>query len=161
MPEITPTRALSVRGPWWWAIPHLGKDIENRDWTTQLRGRVWLHASSWWRNYEGLDTIQDVARIAATTGVRAPDSAFPLGPDGKPDRRLTGRMMKERGGRIVGSVEIVDCVDRSASPWFFGRHGFVLRDPRPLATPVPCKGALGFFKAPVDVLARLGVEVGG
>lgn len=49
----------------------------------------------------------------------------------------------ERGG-IVGSVEIVDCVDESDSPWFFGRYGYVLRDPRPLPF-WPCKGQLGFF----------------
>ena len=51
-----------------------------------------------------------------------------------------------RGG-IVGSVEIVDCVEDSDSPWFIGRYGFVLRDPRPMPF-VPWKGALGFFGVP-------------
>lgn len=49
-----------------------------------------------------------------------------------------------RGG-IVGAVEIVDCVTESASPWFAGRYGFVLRNPIPLAF-IPCRGALGFFR---------------
>lgn len=53
------------------------------------------------------------------------------------------RIDMPRGG-IVGHVEIVDCVDRSDSEWFFGKFGFVLRDPRPLPL-IPCKGMLGFF----------------
>lgn len=50
----------------------------------------------------------------------------------------------ERGG-IVGSVEIVDCVEESDSAWFEGRFGFLLRDPRPLPF-LPCKGQLGLFR---------------
>lgn len=50
----------------------------------------------------------------------------------------------ERGG-IVGSVEIMDCVGNSVSPWFVGRHGFVLRDPQPLPFR-PLRGQLGFFE---------------
>lgn len=49
-----------------------------------------------------------------------------------------------RGG-IVGTVEIVDCVEQSDSPWFFGRYGFVLRNPQVLPEIIPVKGALGFF----------------
>ena len=52
----------------------------------------------------------------------------------------------DRGG-IIGSVEIVDCVTESKSPWFFGRYGFVLRNP--VALPFrPFKGMLGFFDVP-------------
>jgi hypothetical protein len=49
-----------------------------------------------------------------------------------------------RFGGIIGQVDIVDCVDKSASPWFVGPFGFVLRNPRILPFR-PCKGALGFF----------------
>jgi hypothetical protein len=49
----------------------------------------------------------------------------------------------------VGSVEIVDCVTVSDSPWFDGRYGFVLRNPEPLPFR-PMRGALGFFRAPVS-----------
>ena len=37
-------KALSVRAPWWWYIIHGYKDIENREWKTQFRGRVLIHA---------------------------------------------------------------------------------------------------------------------
>lgn len=57
-------------------------------------------------------------------------------------------------GGIVGVVEIVRCVRRSNSRWFVGPWGFVLRNPRPLPF-VPCKGALGFFKVPDEVMEVL------
>ena len=45
-------KALSVRAPWWWAILHCGKDIENRDWYTNFRGTIYLHAGKFWRPRE-------------------------------------------------------------------------------------------------------------
>lgn len=36
-------KALSVRQPWAWLIVNGYKDIENRDWSTQQRGRIWIH----------------------------------------------------------------------------------------------------------------------
>lgn len=48
-------------------------------------------------------------------------------------------------GGIVGSIEIVDCVVKSNSRWFFGRYGFVLRNPIMLPF-MPVRGQLGFFE---------------
>jgi hypothetical protein len=48
-------------------------------------------------------------------------------------------------GGIVGSVEIVDCVDRSRSFWFSGPYGFVLKNARKTRFK-PMKGKLGFFE---------------
>ncbi len=126
-------KALSVRAPWWWAILHAGKDIENRDWSTNYRGRVLLHASKWWSMSgvaEDGETVGELYRLAG----------------GQPcDHGHTYRMMRDVGGCIVGSVEIIDCVAASDSPWFFGKFGFVLANPIIFAQPIPCKGALGFF----------------
>lgn len=35
--------------------------------------------------------------------------------------------------------------------WFFGPVGYILADVRALATPVPCRGALGFWSLPTNV----------
>jgi hypothetical protein len=127
-------KAISVRAPWWWAILHAGKDIENRDWHTNFRGRVLIHASKWW-NWEevreDLESIQLIRKTAALPEI---------------DKVVTGRMLKDAGGCVVGSVEIVDYVSHSTSPWFFGKYGFVLRDPRLFDVPWAVKGALGFFE---------------
>lgn len=127
-------KALSVRAPWWWAILHYGKDIENRDWLTGLRGRVLLHASKWWvPNDIALDCV-GLRKMAARAGVSLPPPNW--------------TRMKAGGGCIVGSVEIVDCVTRSSSAWFQGKYGFVLRNPAVFDVPWAVKGALGFFDVP-------------
>ena len=120
-------KALSIRQPWCYMILHCGKDIENRTWPTNVRGRVLIHASTGMTPNEWMDAW-DFA-----------DMDLELG-----DRKPTFRDI-ERGG-IVGSVEIVDCVTHSDSPWFMGTYGFVLRNPVVLPFR-PCRGALGFFDA--------------
>lgn len=119
-----PALALSVRQPWPWAMQHAGKDIENRDWRTSRRGRFAIHAGKGMSLVEYRDCLDTVREI-------------------NPEVELPGMDQLPRGG-IVGTVEIVDCVSRSDSPWFFGAFGFVLRDFRPVEF-IPCRGELGFF----------------
>jgi hypothetical protein len=49
-------------------------------------------------------------------------------------------------GAIIGVVDVGDCVDKHKSKWFGGPYGYVLKNPRPLSKPIPCKGMLGFWK---------------
>lgn len=130
-------KALSVRAPWWWFILYGGKDIENRDWPTNFRGTVYLHASKWF----GIEEVNDDFRDHMSLVSQECRERFK-------GQTITLRTLKESGGCLVGTVEIVDCIDHSDSPWFFGRYGFVLKNPKPLYTPIPFKGALGFFQVP-------------
>ena len=118
--------------------PQRRQGHRNRTWPTKVRGRVLLHAGlrSDDREFDScLDLLDDIEplSIAGTYGRRA--SAI-HGADAL------------RGG-IVGSVEIVDCVERSRSPWFCGPYGFVLRNPEPLRF-IPCRGRLGFFRPDLE-----------
>lgn len=121
------TTALSIRQPWAWLVANGFKDIENRIWRTQFRGRVLIHASATMRRgdyWTAFDFVLD--RVSEKIAVRIP----------RPDDL-------EFGG-IIGSVEIVDCVTAHESPWFEGPHGFVLRNPT--VTPFRAvRGALKFF----------------
>lgn len=128
-----PRKALSIRQPWAWGIVHAGKDIENRNWPTSFRGSVSIHASAYKPKQDDCDEFNDVFHDA----VRDPDERRRLLP------RWTEALSFERGG-IIGVAEIVDCVERSESPWFFGRYGFVLTNARPVPF-ISVKGALGFF----------------
>ena len=38
-------KCISIRQPWAYLILNAGKDIENRNWKTKIRGRVLIHAS--------------------------------------------------------------------------------------------------------------------
>jgi hypothetical protein len=123
--------ALSIRQPWAWAIFNAGKDIENRDWVTEYRGRVLIHVGLTMTRAEYDAGIESIHAVVPAIVAPAAD-------------------MLPRGG-IVGSVEIVDCVSSSASPWFVGEFGFVLRDPQPMPF-TPYKGRLQFFNVPAEVV---------
>lgn len=127
--------ALSIRQPWAWLIIHGGKDIENRDWPTQKRGRILVHAGKGMTRAD----YDDACAFAYRCGLN--NNLIPL-PEDLP-----------RGG-IVGSIEIVNCVERSPSPWFQGRYGFVLRRPQGLPF-TPWRGQLGFFPVPLDSFPRV------
>ncbi len=45
MPDIQPTRAISIIQPWAWLITMEYKLVENRTWPTEFRGPVYIHAS--------------------------------------------------------------------------------------------------------------------
>lgn len=123
-----PKLALSIRQPWAWAILHAGKPVENRKWSTNLRGPICIHAAKGmtldeWR--DGLDTYRGAG--ASFDELKAFPSRHDL----------------QRGG-IIGVADLVDVVTSHPSPWFFGPYGFVLANPR--AVPfISVKGALGFF----------------
>jgi len=131
------TLALSIRQPWCWAILFAGKNVENSNWPTRVRGRVLIHASRGMTFREWEDGF-DTARRASHLGRQEIGLRFPQ------HKHL------ERAG-IVGEVEIVDCVEESDSPWFSGRYGFVLRNAKPLPFR-PIKGRLGFFEVDEEAL---------
>lgn len=141
-PEL-PKLAISVRQPWAFAIIHLDKDIENRDWWRAFRGPVAIHASSSvGTKADYLEAKNDVSGILAddVLGIPAIEA----------DNRLLkwqeaqdNPALLTRGG-IIGTADIVACVDQSESTWFFGKYGFVLKNAQPVDF-IPVKGALGFF----------------
>lgn len=116
-------KAISIRQPWAWLIVQGHKPVENRQWPTRFRGPVLIHAAKGMTR----DEYEDARSHAAHLGITIP--AFDE---------------LERGG-IVGQATITDCIDDSPSPWFFGRYGFLLADPRPLPFR-PVRGQLGFFE---------------
>ena len=86
-------KALSIRQPWAWLILNAGKDIENRDWHHALRGRILIHASKGMTRNEYRNGGDMLAEVNFRVLLPEPETL-------------------ERGG-IVGSVEIVDCVEAS------------------------------------------------
>lgn len=113
-------KALSVNQPWAWCIVNGYKTPENRDWWTDYRGTVLIHAGKKFDD-EGYEWIKRTF----------------------PDIPLPPKDEIPRGG-IVGQADIVDCVSEMDCPWFFGKYGFVMENAKPCDL-MPCKGALGFF----------------
>lgn len=117
-------KALSIKQPWAWLIANGYKDIENRNWWTSFRGELLIHAGKS-LDREGLEWVK----------YNHPEIILPTFAQGI------------NMGGIVGKGRMVDCITQSASPWFFGEHGFVIKDAEPLPFH-PYKGQLGFFEVP-------------
>jgi hypothetical protein len=119
-------KALSVRNPWGWAILHAGKSIENRSWPTKYRGPLLIHAGLR-DDVRGWETLDE---FGLTLPVDPPT------------------------GGIIGTVDLIDCVQEHPSPWAMPGHWhWVLARPRPLPFQ-RCKGQLGIFNPPLQEAAR-------
>lgn len=159
-----PNVALSLRQPWAHAVVHGGKRIENRSlWKNcHRRGPILIHAALGMTRKE-YDVAHEFA-IARKLSWRPPHM-----------QPISGHRMHNpelpRGG-IVGVATIVGVVPRGGRPWigrtgvadprdftpeeerwWFGGFALVLDDVRPLPF-VACKGALGFFNVPDDVVRK-------
>ena len=115
-------KALTVQQPWAGLIAVGVKDVENRSRRTPYRGPLLIHAGV------SRDREADLQRIGG---------AEPL---------CTAR------GVLLGTVELVDVVRDSASPWAVsGQWHWLLRGAVLLGRPVPCRGQLGLWDVVVDV----------
>lgn len=132
-------RILTVRAPWWWWLFH-GKDIENREWAwaPQYRGTVLIHASK-------QTSYRAVVRDSA-------DALNMAGAAGLSTKGPTIEHLQAYAGHIVGSVELVDCVTKSDSPWFVGPLGLVLAKPRLFPQTIQFKSHLGLFTPPQEIV---------
>lgn len=142
---------LSIRQPWLWLITHPEvlttcnipvKDIENRDWTTNLRDDLLLHAGV------AVDTdLFSRGKLDRSYFVykfgRDGDALYAAMPQRKEDYPR---------GAIAGLARLSDVVIESPSPWFCGRYGWVLSSARAFETPIPYRGALKIFSIPASVL---------
>ena len=91
-------KALSIKQPWASLIAHGIKDIENRNWKTHFRGRIYIHASA--KDSGALYESLNVKQIEAMNN-HWTDSPYP-------NRPLSA---------IIGEVDIVDCVVNHHSIW--------------------------------------------
>jgi hypothetical protein len=133
MPAIF-MKALSIKQPWASLIAWGWKDVENRTRRTNFRGRFLIHASKSCTPKEWDYALEFIA-------ARSPDLHKMLMQDSSFKFDALPR------GAIIGSAEIVDCVEASVSRWFVGDYGYVIKRAalRPI---VPYKGMLGFFNVP-------------
>ena len=125
-------KALSIINPWAHLIMYHGKNIENRTWQANYRGRILIHVSK---------TVLRGYNILLTDLVTY----------GLLDRHFTPeekQKIEAECGMIIGSVELYDCeFGHRAVPW--GEPGlwhWKLRNPVPLEKPVPARGSLGLWE---------------
>ena len=124
-------KALSIRQPWAWLIVSGIKDVENRNWKTNYRGKLIIHSSKLW-DQEGYEFVMDTVEY-----------------------RQRPFIPKKEGyvfGALIGMVDMFDCVQERPSKWFFGPWGFVFRAPEIWQNPIPYRGQLGLFNVPDEMI---------
>ncbi len=126
-------KAITIKQPWASLIVHGIKDIENRSWSCPKKyigQRVLIHASG--------------------KPDKEPDMIFS---DDQQDV-MSDCVMEVFGyykqtGSIIGSVQIVDCVQNHPSVWAEqGVYNWVLANPILFKEPIPAKGKLSFWDYP-------------
>lgn len=146
-------RALSLRQPWAFLVVHRSKSIENRRWQTPFRGDFLIHAAKGCTRQEHADALAfaEGAAPGCTTGMPAWKET-------------------ERGG-IVGIARLVAVIAPRLEMirgtldhyppgvnwrWHMiqTQFGFVLENVRPVPF-IPCRGMLGFFDVPDEVMAQV------
>lgn len=120
-------KILSIRQPWAWLIVNRHKPVENREWPSGYRGKLYIHAGK--------------------TMTKSDYEACKLFMAGFTDLQIPPMEELERGG-IVGSAWMDGHVTRCDSEWFTGPYGFVMRDAKALPFRL-LKGMLGLFTAEV------------
>lgn len=124
-------KAITIKQPWASLIVSGLKDIENRTWKTNSRGRVLIHAGAkadnhWSASVPVCDKVDKYLREISKGGTDWSNYPF---------------------SSIIGSVEIVDCVQNHPSLWAEnGVWNWVLANPILFPEPIPAKGKLSFWE---------------
>lgn len=145
-------KVLSVQNPFSWLICLGLKDIENRSWKTNHRGRLYIHSSGKpKKNYHfDFDTLpfeidDDYGKYKEGRGdlpylkeCEILDKAIEIS---KKENHIIFK-----SGYIIGFVDIVDCIEKTNSIWGnLDEYNWVLEKPKLLKNPVEVKGTLGIW----------------
>lgn len=149
---VTVVKVLSIRQPWAWLILNSLKDVENRTWTTDYRGTVYIHA--------GKSFDWGAIRWLFETSVAYPSlvgvmwqvlSHFGLDTSDASTNTPPTRHREELGA-LVGKAILCDVTDDSDSVWAEpGCWHWLFRDPEAI-TPIPMPGRLGLYEIPADAV---------
>lgn len=115
---------LTVKQPWAGLIIHGVKDVENRTRPISYRGPLLIHAGKQFDG-EGMDRLHATKAAAAIDCIAV--CRMPL-------------------GVILGTVDLVDCVQDSSSEWAEeGMYHWLLANPQAFDVPIPWRGQQGLW----------------
>ncbi|MFA6889897.1 MAG: ASCH domain-containing protein [Bacilli bacterium] len=131
--------AITIKEPWLWLILNKGKDVENRTWSTNYRGRLYLHSSKSF-DYNALKKLWKIDSELCREVV----DFFEVEYNKKTNTAKVNNFASF--GKILGFVELVDCVKGYSSPWAeTGLYHWVLKNPQLSKEEIECKGKLGVW----------------
>jgi hypothetical protein len=127
-------KVLSVRQPYASLLVNGIKDVENRGKRTNYRGTLLIHASV--KMHDIVPYLRKLMYKYALTYVQS-----------KIVTEATLAELNDSFGVIIGSVDIVDCVENHPSEWAEqGQWHWICANARKLKHPIPAKGMLGLWE---------------
>lgn len=155
-------KALTLTQPWATLIALGAKRIETRSWSTDYRGPLAIHAAKGLGPVGGKSGLQEQCRVPA----------FAHALRSMPAQYETKEFVLPLGS-IVATVILVDVrridmklrgevIAQTIAPneiefglYDTGRYAWYLEKVSPLASPIECKGALGLWDVPPEVMAAM------
>lgn len=157
-------KALTLTQPWAAMVAIGAKRIETRSWSTKYRGPLLIHAAAGlgpvggWKGLRDLTASQpfkDALEDGVARGlVPAYDDDLPFGAIVAQANLI--RIVETDDLRIDGRTSVITGLgietwylsdqERAFGDYTPGRFAWLLADARPLATPIPAKGALGLWE---------------
>jgi hypothetical protein len=156
-------KALTLTQPWASLIPRGAKRIETRSWGTTYRGPLAIHAAKGFPRW-----AQDLCFQPTFTRALWPDEPHDMTPQEIAQlvaELPRGAMVAVAVLPLVRSIDIAlraEVLAQTLTPneiefgdYTSGRSAWFLEDVKPLAEPIPCKGALGLWDVPQEVRAQI------
>ncbi len=158
-------KALSLTQPWASLVALGAKRVETRSWPTSYRGPLAIHAAAGLGPVGGKRGLRDLVGeqpfrkvlLGTVSGYVPPWEIADVLPLGAilavcelTDCRSTGRDMYGPAW-----LEGLSEQELAFGDFTYGRYGWTLDNICALPEPIPCRGALGLWAPPADVLARL------
>ena len=129
-------KTLTIKNPWAGLILLGMKDVENRTWKTDYRGKLLIHSS---KSKKDLRENEDyIARNILTQ--EEYDSL---------SKNINAQTVCRSFGKIIGEVELVDCVQNYQSKWAEKEEGvwhWVLKNPIIYDRFIEAKGKLKLWE---------------
>lgn len=176
-PRFTPThlRALTLWPEWAFAIHHLDKRVENRTWLVPKDEWFMLHAGKYvggkpggFHEQDGMTSLREMAWLSGWTPKQAgrvgrpwscvfshPTHTAITAHDPSAPAETCNPILTSH---ILGAFRVT----RHDAPYHGDTSGWRVPDQvgnvfeyRPLAAPVPCKGAQGLWRVPEEIRALL------
>jgi len=161
-------RAISLWQPWASAIAVNAKRVETRGWPTSYRGPLAIHAAqrlvksellhyaSCWNWCGALAPMGWAMRMEAK-----PWDLLPFGAvvatctvvDCRPSESFTEEEIDTPRRPEGQHADLWNWTEREMGDFGPGRYGWTLDEVRRLPTPIPYRGAQGFFQVPYEMIA--------
>lgn len=147
-------RGLTIHQPWASLIASGRKQIETRSWYTSYRGLIGIHAASKWNGSMLQWRIKEktpeakLLRAELRNGGIDKIENIPLGCIIAIAQLTDVRKMTRT------AIDDVSPIERAMGHYEPGRFMWMLRDVKPLQTPIPYKGQQGLWTIPSNILSE-------